>query len=206
VSLNAATIEVLIAKGLSAADLLEVAMATEVKADRTNAERQARHRARKSNAVTVTGAAPKESKSNPLPSETEVSKGSKRASKNSGFVVPDWVPPEPWAAFVKMRKAMRGVPFTDEAAKGIVDDLARLMQQGHDPEKLLLKAVKRGWRGVFEADDTRGAGRTTGDWTPERKAQLLAGIAEREGSTGPPDRTGHVIQIGQEVQRVGING
>lgn len=40
-SLNAATIAVLIAKGLTAEDLLEVARATEVKADPTNAERQA---------------------------------------------------------------------------------------------------------------------------------------------------------------------
>jgi hypothetical protein len=54
VSLNAATIEILIAKGLSASDILDVARASEVKADRTNAERQARHRAKKSNAVTVT--------------------------------------------------------------------------------------------------------------------------------------------------------
>jgi hypothetical protein len=56
-SLNAATIEILIAKGLSAADILDVARATEVKADPTNAARQARHRAKKaaeSNAVTVT--------------------------------------------------------------------------------------------------------------------------------------------------------
>jgi hypothetical protein len=56
-SLNAATIEILIAKGLSASDILDVARATEVKKDPTNAERQARHRAKRkagSNAVTVT--------------------------------------------------------------------------------------------------------------------------------------------------------
>ena len=53
-SLNAAVIEVLVAKGMSAADILEVARASEAKADRTNAERQARHRAKKRNAVTVT--------------------------------------------------------------------------------------------------------------------------------------------------------
>lgn len=57
-SLNAATIEILIAKGLSAGDILEVARATEIKADRTNAERQARYRAKKRNAVTVTPTVP----------------------------------------------------------------------------------------------------------------------------------------------------
>ena len=60
VSLNAATIEILIAKGLSAADILDVARATEVKADPTNAARQARHRARKRNGVTVTPQVPLE--------------------------------------------------------------------------------------------------------------------------------------------------
>lgn len=73
-SLNAATIEILIAKGLSASDILDVARASECKADRTNAERQARHRARKSNAVTVTPAAPNDIYSNPEnPSEAKAS-------------------------------------------------------------------------------------------------------------------------------------
>jgi hypothetical protein len=67
VSLNAATIEILLAKGLSGEDILEVARATETRADRTNADRQARHRAKqKSNAVTVTPKpSPNESISNP---------------------------------------------------------------------------------------------------------------------------------------------
>ena len=62
-SLNAATIEILLAKGLTGDDLLAVARAMETrKADPTNAERQSRHRAkrvvRESNAVTVTRYAP----------------------------------------------------------------------------------------------------------------------------------------------------
>jgi len=75
VSLNAATIEILIAKGLSASDILDVARASEVKADRTNTERQARHRARKRNAVTVTPVTPSPNDiySNPLPEPLEIS-------------------------------------------------------------------------------------------------------------------------------------
>lgn len=71
-SLNAATIEALIAKGLDAQDILDVARATEVKSDPTNAARQARHRAKKRNAVTVTvNGSPHEEISIP-PSETPV--------------------------------------------------------------------------------------------------------------------------------------
>lgn len=56
-SLNAATIAVLVGKGMSADDILEIAIASEAKADPTNAARQARFRAKRkaeSNAVTVT--------------------------------------------------------------------------------------------------------------------------------------------------------
>ena len=52
-SLNAAAIAVMVERGLSAADILAVAEALEVRRDPTAAERQARHRA-KCNAVTVT--------------------------------------------------------------------------------------------------------------------------------------------------------
>jgi hypothetical protein len=56
VSLNADTIAVLIAKGMGAVDILDVARAMERRADTTGAARQARHRAKKkaSNGVTVT--------------------------------------------------------------------------------------------------------------------------------------------------------
>jgi uncharacterized protein YdaU (DUF1376 family) len=34
------------------------------------------------------------------------------------YAPPDWVPVEQWGEFVRMRKAMRNVPFTGAAAKG----------------------------------------------------------------------------------------
>jgi 5-methylcytosine-specific restriction endonuclease McrA len=46
-SLNAATIAVLLAKGLSGVDILDVARAMEVTTDSTSAERQARYRERR---------------------------------------------------------------------------------------------------------------------------------------------------------------
>ena len=66
-SLNAATIELLLAKGLSGDDLLAVARAMEQrKPDPTNAARQARHR-EKNNAVTVTRYETTETAPPPLP-------------------------------------------------------------------------------------------------------------------------------------------
>ena len=87
-SLNAATIAVLIAKGLTAEDLLEVARATEVKADPTNAERQARHRGKR-NAVTVTETPPLiEDHNPPVSSETLVSSEDPTTPKSNGKSAP----------------------------------------------------------------------------------------------------------------------
>lgn len=84
----------------------------------------------------------------------EQPKARKRAVE---FELPEWVPEEPWKAFVEMRKAIPKVPFTLRAAKEIIGDLERLRAEGHDPGKVLLLAVKRGWRGVFGDHTTTGA-------------------------------------------------
>jgi hypothetical protein len=169
-SLNAATIEILIAKGLTAADILDVAKATEVKADRTNAERQARYRARRSNAVTVTSAPPNDiDNSNPPPSEPNGSKGSKRARAKSVSVdAPDWLPAGPWAAFVEMREGMHPkIPWSANAAKLVISKIETLMGEGHCPVRLLEKAVVSGWRTVFGGDDTKGRAPVAALKTPE---------------------------------------
>lgn len=94
-SLNAATIEILLAKGLTGEDILEVARATEVKADRTNAERQARHRAKKRNAVTVTEAPLNEDTSKPeIPPVEASASTAPRGRAERGFrIAEDWEPP-----------------------------------------------------------------------------------------------------------------
>lgn len=71
-------------------------------------------------------------------------------ASSAAFAPPEWVPAEQWADFVKMRKAMRGVPFTEAAAKGVVAELARVMTaSGCTAEQLLQTAVTNGWRTVY---------------------------------------------------------
>ena len=65
------------------------------------------------------------------------------------FAAPEWVPADEWRDFVQMRKAMRNVPFTDAAARGVVAELDKLRQQGHAPHELLRLAVTNGWRTVY---------------------------------------------------------
>ena len=79
--------------------------------------------------------------------EIKIKKGAKAPS--SAYAPPEWVPAEPWTEFVQMRKAMRNIPFTDAAAKGVVADLEKLRDAGHDPAGLLRHAVTSGWRTVY---------------------------------------------------------
>jgi uncharacterized protein YdaU (DUF1376 family) len=70
-------------------------------------------------------------------------------SSGAAYAPPEWVPTAQWADFVRMRKAMRNVPFTGAAARGVVAELEKLRAQGHDPVELLQLAVTSGWRTVY---------------------------------------------------------
>lgn len=136
------------------------------------------------------------------------SKEQPKARRRADVVeLPDWLPAEPWSAFKKMRKAHKA-PFTDDAERGIIADLATLRGQGHDPTKLLMKAVKRGWRGVFPDDDTKGFSGTPGKaWTPEEQAKFFAErpeLAVEPERKPPPDteRNRYPAAIGEIVRRV----
>ena len=68
----------------------------------------------------------------------------------STWFLPDWIPPRQWADFEAMRKAMRGVPFTDAARDGVIRELAKFKAMGHDAAALLEHAVTNGHRTVYE--------------------------------------------------------
>jgi hypothetical protein len=146
---------------------------------------------------------------------------SKKREKALVVQIPEWMPPEPWLAFVAHRKAMRGIPFTDAAAKGVIAKVDGLRKQGHCPEKLLLKAVMHGWRTVFEAEDTKAAAaKPTQAYVPKNAAdfervasfresvgdhdeaqKLRATAAKLRGATGPPRPIGRAVS--EVVARVG---
>lgn len=70
--------------------------------------------------------------------------------KSPSVEIPDWVPVEPWRDFVAMRREKgKRAPFTVAAAKGIIADLGRLREQGHDVAGVLSQSVVNGWSGVF---------------------------------------------------------
>jgi hypothetical protein len=63
--------------------------------------------------------------------------------------IPDWIPKEPWQAFVEMRKKIR-YPLTDYAIKQAIRELDKLRARGHPPEGVLNQSVLNSYRGLFE--------------------------------------------------------
>jgi hypothetical protein len=128
---------------------------------RSDADRKAADRARKAlesagspppvpadSAATPAAVNPESSTDHRPPSSSFPSV--KKKARSAPWLPPEWVPAEPWSNFVEHRKAMRGVPFTDAARDGVLRELKRLRDAGHDPAVLLQTAVVRGWRTVFE--------------------------------------------------------
>jgi len=83
------------------------------------------------------------------------------SSSKAPYVAPEWVPSVAWQDFTAMRKAMRGVPFTDAAAAGVVRELKKFCDEGFDAEQLLQNAVMNSWRTVYrpKADERVAGGR-----------------------------------------------
>ena len=86
--------------------------------------------------------------------------------------LPEWIPVEPWSAWVDMRKKMRNAPFTERAQILAIKELIKLRDAGEDPAAVLNQAVMRGYRGLFPVSNSKGnnANKTqqhgpNGSWT-----------------------------------------
>lgn len=143
-SFNSAMLEQMKAEGLDLDACIRVLKAAERKSDPTNAERQARHRAKKRNTVTVTPVTPPNDKDILTPSGSEKPEPKGSVKK---FPAPDGVSDEIWSDFMlspKRRKA--GMSTT--AYAGIKNNLAVLAEHGFPPGEMIALAVERGWTTV----------------------------------------------------------
>lgn len=152
-SLNAATIELLLAKGLTGDDLLEVARAMERRRDNTNAERQARYRekrnTRKSNARYSNGVTP--------PNDNTLTPGEEANASPQIWVCPDGVADQVWKDLLSNRKRKR-LPNTDTAWKAFNDDLCRISAQtGIPPPDLIRRCTARGWGAIYDPNGRNSA-------------------------------------------------
>lgn len=81
----------------------------------------------------------------------------KRKSNGEGRAValPDWLPEEPWDAWLEVRKKNRA-PNTPRALRLAIAELSKLRDGGHDPQAVLEQSTMRGWRGVFAVKSSGG--------------------------------------------------
>ena len=87
---------------------------------------------------------------------------SKRASPlppagDEPFVVPAWVPPVQWSAFLKMRRQIKK-PCTERSMMLAVNKLDELRAIGHDPGRVLDQSTENCWAGLFALKNPPGGG------------------------------------------------
>jgi hypothetical protein len=193
-SLNAAMIQALVDKGMSAQDILDIAKASEVKLDRTAADRQARYRERKKgkrNAVTSRRDPPIERDHTPSDiSPDGENQNDAIATRDADWIeVPDWIPAKPWNGYLAMRKRKRAWP-TPNAVEIIIADLSKWRAKGHDPGAILNTSTVSNWTGIFEPKVTSNgqhphpAKPSTRD-IGERVAARFAGTGDRPADELP---------------------
>lgn len=169
--MNVETLRLLVAKGLSPQDILEVAETLDAPKPRSAAAiRQARYRANHkaegatcdvTNDVTrdVSGDVsaslplpPNENKSNP-PAPTLPELDSTRARKAgrfpADFACPAWAEPETWADLLKNRKT-KHLTNTATAHRKFVTAVEAMADEAWPPGRLLEAIVARGWGGAYD--------------------------------------------------------
>lgn len=73
----------------------------------------------------------------------------KQPKSASSFVLPDWIPKDPWDGFEEMRKKLKK-PMTDRARVLKVTELQRFADSGHDVGDILDKSTANSWTDLYE--------------------------------------------------------
>lgn len=87
--------------------------------------------------------------------------------------LPDWVPAEAWAEFLKMRKTIKK-PLTEYAAKLVIKKLQQLILAGQDPQEVLDQSILNGWQGIFAVKGANSGTSQPQFQTPVEKARTWA--------------------------------
>ncbi len=110
-------------------------------------------------------AAPTPAAAAPNPSETLNSQNTTYSSKRRReaaqiFAVPEWVPAEPWAGWLAMRKQQRKSP-TARASELAVKKLKALADAGHPPAEVLDQSTFNQWTDLYPLKENRHEQRIT---------------------------------------------
>lgn len=92
------------------------------------------------------------------------------------FVLPDWIPQDPWDGWMAMRKA-KGIKDTDHARDLAVGKLAKLKAQGFAPGEVLDQSTLQFWTGLFEIKGGNARQQSTPSLGADLSSMLAAGRA-----------------------------
>lgn len=70
-------------------------------------------------------------------------------------LLPDWIPPEPWIAFVEMRRKARKPLETIRAVELLIKKLDEFRARGFTPQAVLEQSTMNSWTGLFELKDVK---------------------------------------------------
>jgi hypothetical protein len=86
----------------------------------------------------------------------------KRNNNGRAVALPDWLPLEPWEAWLEVRKKNRA-PNTPRALRLAITELAKLKASGQDVVAVLEQSTLRGWRGIFPISGGSGVPQPVGE-------------------------------------------
>lgn len=196
--MNVDTLRLLVSKGLSAEDILEIAETMDAPKGRTAAaERQARYRARLAagdvtSDVTRDGnerdapalsLPPNDNNSNP-PTHTHPDGDIPRARKADPFPCPDWAEPAVWSDWMDVRKAKKA-RNTATAHKQFLTDIARFSDDEWPPGRLLEHAVARSWAGIYDPREKARHDRQSASHDEPRNPYVRAALGESARPRAP---------------------
>lgn len=71
------------------------------------------------------------------------------------IVLPEWIKPEDWAAFINERKGSKK-PMSAEAQRRAIGVLEKLRAEGNDPAAVINQSIVSGWMGLFALKNNGG--------------------------------------------------
>lgn len=74
----------------------------------------------------------------------------KEPSPHAKLTLPDWLPVDAWVMWDRFRKRKDSKAWTEDAKRLSLRTLAKLRDEGSDPQKVIERSIERGWTGLFE--------------------------------------------------------
>lgn len=194
--MNAATIRLLIEKGLCAADIAEIAESLEQKPARSKAaERQARYRERvkareEADGVTsdvtrdVTNVTnhPPYSPPNDIYSNPPLDPPNTQKGRAEDFPCPDWCDPAVWRDLKRNRRTKK-LTNTPTAHKRFVQQIEAMADDEWPPGRLVQEIAAKGWGGPHDPRNDRKPANDRPQRQPNSNSNALALAREKLGGS-----------------------